>query len=221
MSAAVSPPVEPRDAPWPERLEWYRSVYLLSDHWQQTREVALKRADHACQLCGYTGALQVHHRSYERLGAELPTDLTVLCERCHGTHHEDRRRRGEAQEPDAVEDRRRADGEARLQLVLVMLAAGGSRTHKQLVELTGWRGQRLGHTMGGLRRRGFVEQRERGVYGLTAEGARVARDLLYNPEPLYWRIPPDPAREGARSDERSDYRNIGALEQAHQEMWPD
>lgn len=215
---------EPKDAPWEERLRWYRDVYLLSDHWRETREAALERAGRKCQLCGYEGRLQVHHRSYERLGAELPTDLTVLCQDCHDTHHEDRKRRRDAREPDAVEDRRRAAGEARMQLVLVMLAAGGGRTHKQFVQLTGWRGQRLGHTLGGLRRRELIEQRgsrENGVYELTAEGARVARDLLYNPEPLFWRIPPDPTRDRARSDQRSDYRNIGALESAHQELWPD
>jgi len=31
--------------------------------------------------------LQVHHKSYQRLGAELDTDLEVLCQSCHEGHH--------------------------------------------------------------------------------------------------------------------------------------
>jgi hypothetical protein len=31
--------------------------------------------------------LDVHHRSYARLGAELPADLEVLCRPCHGAEH--------------------------------------------------------------------------------------------------------------------------------------
>lgn len=30
-----------------------------------------------------TSRLHVHHRTYERLGEELPEDLVVLCEVCH------------------------------------------------------------------------------------------------------------------------------------------
>jgi 5-methylcytosine-specific restriction endonuclease McrA len=65
----------------------YREVYLRSDHWRQMRAAALDRADNRCQVCNGADALDVHHRTYERLGAELPGDLTVLCRRCHGLFH--------------------------------------------------------------------------------------------------------------------------------------
>jgi hypothetical protein len=32
--------------------------------------------------------LEVHHRTYERLGRELTTDLTVPCNACHELYHE-------------------------------------------------------------------------------------------------------------------------------------
>jgi len=37
-------------------------------------------------------ALDVHHKTYERIGAEKPGDLVVLCRACHGQEHEKQRR---------------------------------------------------------------------------------------------------------------------------------
>lgn len=63
---------------------WYRFEYLQSDHWKRTREAALQRADHRCQVCNSSWeTLDVHHRTYERVGHELPEDLLVLCRTCH------------------------------------------------------------------------------------------------------------------------------------------
>lgn len=57
--------------------------YLLSSKWQEKRTQALELAEHRCQVCNSPDKLEVHHRSYDRLGCELPTDLTVLCQGCH------------------------------------------------------------------------------------------------------------------------------------------
>jgi 5-methylcytosine-specific restriction endonuclease McrA len=65
----------------------YRA-YLRTDHWIKTREEALDRALHRCALCNTDSNLHVHHRTYERLGAELPSDLTVLCADCHRKFHD-------------------------------------------------------------------------------------------------------------------------------------
>lgn len=67
--------------------------YLASDHWQETRARALDRAMWRCQVCNTPRSqsiLDVHHRTYERLGAELPEDLAVLCRECHSLFHEKR-----------------------------------------------------------------------------------------------------------------------------------
>lgn len=61
--------------------------YLQTEHWKQTRAAAIERAGGTCQLCNHTGELHVHHRTYERRGKELPTDLTVLCRTCHERFH--------------------------------------------------------------------------------------------------------------------------------------
>lgn len=65
----------------------YRDVYLRSDHWRETRLRALEAAGNRCQVCNSDRRLDVHHRTYERLGREAPGDLTVLCRGCHELYH--------------------------------------------------------------------------------------------------------------------------------------
>lgn len=77
--------------------ENYR-LYLRSEHWADTRRGALRAADFRCARCGATRSrtrtLDVHHRTYERLGSEQPGDLEVLCRDCHETQHGIVRTRG-------------------------------------------------------------------------------------------------------------------------------
>jgi hypothetical protein len=72
-------------------VEWLRTMpyaeYLQTEHWQQVRQAALTRAEYRCQVCNSPYHLQVHHRTYERRGEERDTDLTVLCDTCHGRFH--------------------------------------------------------------------------------------------------------------------------------------
>lgn len=62
-------------------------LYLQSTGWKITRKKAIARAGNKCSVCATTSRLQVHHNDYSRLGAELPTDLTVLCAKCHQLYH--------------------------------------------------------------------------------------------------------------------------------------
>jgi hypothetical protein len=62
--------------------------YLKTPHWQEVRESALKAADYRCQVCYSPDRLHVHHRTYDRRGRELLSDLTVLCADCHGRFHD-------------------------------------------------------------------------------------------------------------------------------------
>lgn len=64
--------------------------YLKTPEWQERRKKALANAKHRCQVCNSKDNLNVHHRTYERLGEELPSDLTVLCYECHGLFHSNR-----------------------------------------------------------------------------------------------------------------------------------
>jgi 5-methylcytosine-specific restriction endonuclease McrA len=95
LAGAALEPVEPlvsSTAP-PDRLTELQTMryrdYLRSPEWRQVRAAALLRAGNACALdASHTEDLEVHHRSYERRGAELPTDVIVLCQPCHRLHHQ-------------------------------------------------------------------------------------------------------------------------------------
>lgn len=62
--------------------------YLKTEGWQRTRRWALDRAGNKCQLCKSDKKLNVHHNNYSSLGKEEPSDIIVLCERCHKIHHD-------------------------------------------------------------------------------------------------------------------------------------
>lgn len=83
-------------AEYQERLLELRAMpyeeYLQTPHWKRRREDKLRTAGQRCQLCNRGSVpLNVHHRTYERLGEELDGDLIVLCRTCHSTFHEHRR----------------------------------------------------------------------------------------------------------------------------------
>ena len=63
--------------------------YILSAEWRERAEAAKRAAGYRCQLCNSAdGHLHAHHRTYARLGHEEPSDVTVLCSRCHGLFHD-------------------------------------------------------------------------------------------------------------------------------------
>lgn len=61
--------------------------YLASEAWAEKRERALEHYGRKCHICGRTMYLQVHHRTYVRLGHERMSDLEVLCKGCHARRH--------------------------------------------------------------------------------------------------------------------------------------
>lgn len=64
-------------------------AYITSTAWRNNpaRLRELAAANYACRLCpnaATTGCrIEVHHRTYERLGHEIDGDLTALCSECH------------------------------------------------------------------------------------------------------------------------------------------
>ena len=60
--------------------------YIKSREWREKAEEAKARAGNRCQVCYRSRSevqLDAHHRTYSRLGKELPEDITVLCRECH------------------------------------------------------------------------------------------------------------------------------------------
>src|SRR5580704_18493233 len=65
--------------------------YIASEGWQQRRKLFIEH-HYLCNRCGlhrslaviaYDQDIHVHHKNYQRLGAELDSDLESLCRRCH------------------------------------------------------------------------------------------------------------------------------------------
>lgn len=61
--------------------------YMATPEWQaRAAEVKLLRGNR-CEKCGARDNLHAHHLTYDRRGHELPSDLQVLCEKCHKAIH--------------------------------------------------------------------------------------------------------------------------------------
>lgn len=58
-------------------------AYLNSAEWKSKRNAALRRFGFRCERCNAKRDLQVHHKTYERMGYERDADLEVLCVDCH------------------------------------------------------------------------------------------------------------------------------------------
>jgi 5-methylcytosine-specific restriction endonuclease McrA len=62
--------------------------YLSTPEWRARRDEMLRRAGNRCQVTNRSDSLEVHHRTYDRRGHEVPGDLTVLHRECHRLVHE-------------------------------------------------------------------------------------------------------------------------------------
>src|SRR5262245_14671819 len=71
--------------------------YLRTPEWRRRRDRALARALWCCEWpdCRARKVLEVHHKTYNRLGDELDQDLAVLCPQHHHAVHEACGRRGD------------------------------------------------------------------------------------------------------------------------------
>ena len=62
--------------------------YLVSDDWKETREsYRASNKPQSCAVC-YAPNVDLHHKSYARLGRERLDDLAPLCRRHHDELHE-------------------------------------------------------------------------------------------------------------------------------------
>jgi len=75
----------------PKAVEYY--AYIASDQWKITKAKWMQSGQcrgHFCHAagCGQTTSLQMHHRTYKRLGREDMNDLVLVCGGCHLKIHE-------------------------------------------------------------------------------------------------------------------------------------
>lgn len=132
-------------------------AYLRSEHWLNMRKAALLRAEYRCQVCNGTKNLEVHHRTYERLGEERPADLTVLCHRCHRVHHG-------TKEPEMTET---------LYRVLRVLGREHTVTSSQMACIVDMSSTEAGQLLAKLRAAGLAERSGK-YWKPTREGRKTA-----------------------------------------------
>lgn len=83
--------------------------YINSPTWKQKRAAALERAQYQCEVCGFSKwsrTLEVHHKTYERFQHELPSDLMVVCKKCHEEQDKIRAAKGKVRSQRALAEAR-------------------------------------------------------------------------------------------------------------------
>lgn len=80
------------DESHPQEMSWREKYKLVisSKRWRLLRDRFLDKQDGKCFRCGWhekpwdrSKSLELHHRTYERLGQEIDSDLELLCSDCH------------------------------------------------------------------------------------------------------------------------------------------
>jgi hypothetical protein len=73
--------------PFVAHVQWLRSLpydmYLQTRHWSRMTNQSHVFWGSRCALCNSFTSLQGHHRTYDRVGYELFTDVVSLCDECH------------------------------------------------------------------------------------------------------------------------------------------
>jgi len=69
---------------------WY-DQYLQSEIWRKKRVSVMARSNGICSACRCAQATQVHHMTYDRVGAEPLFDLVAVCDSCHEQLHGNRK----------------------------------------------------------------------------------------------------------------------------------
>lgn len=91
------PPKKSNLSAWRERYE----AVLRSPRWLALRARLIRECDRRCQRCNRkSDPLQLHHRTYERLGEERDEDVEVLCLECHRKADEQRSANSQARSSD-------------------------------------------------------------------------------------------------------------------------
>jgi 5-methylcytosine-specific restriction endonuclease McrA len=67
------------DYEWRARYE----EHLRSAQWKNMKRDMIRLRGAACERCGFGGTLELHHKTYQRLGSEWIEDLELLCHDCH------------------------------------------------------------------------------------------------------------------------------------------
>ena len=82
---------------WRQKYE----ARIKSAQWRNMRRDLIRWRGTKCERCGRIATLELHHKTYERLGRELTSDLELLCHSCHEAADEERAEAGRARSVNA------------------------------------------------------------------------------------------------------------------------
>lgn len=87
-AAALKRLRDPRVTPGSQQWRLLYEAYLASAEWQVTRaRFYAETGERSCRACGSASRVELHHRTYERLGRERHVDFAPLCRPCHAAVH--------------------------------------------------------------------------------------------------------------------------------------
>lgn len=86
------------DHPWRARY----NAHIKSARWKNMNLCRLRGG--RCERCPSTLGLELHHKTYERLGRELMSDLEILCSSCHAKADKERENVGIVKSRIALEE---------------------------------------------------------------------------------------------------------------------
>lgn len=84
------------------------AAYLRSPHWRRLRKRYQAERPWACDICEDDERLELHHKTYDRVGDGQLDDLIPLCQRCHSLLHQLVREGQASLEPTSAFDKSRA-----------------------------------------------------------------------------------------------------------------
>lgn len=97
----------PKVMTWREKY----SAVITSKRWRQLRERFMSQHDSKCRRCGWqktnwdkSRTLDLHHRTYERIGKERDEDLELICSVCHAKADKERAAQGRQRGSEALYD---------------------------------------------------------------------------------------------------------------------
>jgi hypothetical protein len=88
----------------PSSIVWQQRYFerVRSPEWRGLKAHLMRYRGNRCERCGDYVPLELHHKSYDRLGNERASDLELVCRACHQEADRERAAEGERRKREAI-----------------------------------------------------------------------------------------------------------------------